>query len=159
MAVVAADAEDLVHHYLRGDWHGAGPLLQDVRRTAPEPATLMRSRHLPAANQLWSLAVNVGAHYPTRLPSRVERLDNLGQALRIEARAGDAPARMRATTEELGDTWQALDPSVKAHGGASIAKSVKWALNGLKGAREPAQWQRAAHAILDQVYLLESLYT
>jgi len=188
VAVVAADAEDLVHHYLRGDWHGAGPLLQDVRRTVPEPATLMRSRHLPAAevkrlgelvhrvaqlnkaeedqmaaaraaNQLWSLAVNVGAHYPTRLPSRVERLDNLGQALLIEARAGDAPARMRATTEELGDTWQALDPSVKAHGGASIAKSVKWALNGLKGAHEPAQWQRVAHAILDQVYLLESLYT
>lgn len=89
----------------------------------------------------------------------MERLDNLGRALLIGARAGDAPARMRATTEELGDTWQALAPSVKAHGGASIVKSMERAVNGLKRAREPVQWQRAAHAILDQVYLLESLST
>lgn len=38
VAVVATDAEDLVHHYLRGDWHGAGPLLQEVRRIVPELA-------------------------------------------------------------------------------------------------------------------------
>jgi hypothetical protein len=185
--VVAADAEDLALHYLRGDWQGAGPLVTEVRATTPQLATLMQSRHLaPAkvdrlaalthrleqsnqarrdpvgaartANDINGLALDVRTLFPTRVPSSVERLGYLGRNLLIDVRAGSPPAQMHATVRDIRDTWRTLAPSIKERGGSDVAKATSTAVDALDHANGAAQWREAAQQLLAQVEPLENLY-
>lgn len=117
-----------------------------------------RERGLRDANQLTELGASLAAAYNPPIPTSVTMLDYYGRELEIGAAANDAAQLSRAASG-ITAAWIGLRPQVVARGGNAEATRFDSVVAGVAAARTPAQYARTATPVLDQVDLLEGVFT
>ena len=117
-----------------------------------------RAQGLRDANQLTALGAALAASHNPQVPTSVTMLDYFGRELEIGAEANDAAQLSRAAAG-IKTTWSGLRPQVVARGGTVEAARFDTVVANVAAARTPAQYARTATPVLDQVDVLESIFT
>lgn len=114
-----------------------------------------------AANRLTELGARLSDPYGPRVPASVTLLDYYGREIELWAAATGSRSeeRLRETASAVQRTWDELRPRVIAGGGASEAARFDSLVVRLSAARARADYARLATPILDEVDLLERVFT
>lgn len=113
------------------------------------------------ANRLTELGAHLTSPYGPRVPASVTLLDFYGRELELRAATptGTGTEQLRETAAAVLRTWSEIRPQVLARGGAAEAASFDSLVARLSAARVPADYARLATPVLDQVDLLEHVFT
>lgn len=174
--------EDLYDAIDARNWREAQTLLARVERAAhalpaapairdqqPALAAEIDSLHraiaahdrLPAlegANQVTYRSARLTEPYAPPTPTEVLLLDYYGREVDIWAAQRDS-ARLRRTVADLRTTWERVKPAVVSHHGEAAARQMDADVARLEAARTPTEYTRASKPFLDQVDVLEKVFT
>ncbi len=146
-------AEDIVDLALAGNRAAAlskaaelraaarGPVAARLERAGVPPATVLELRTRAgrvasvarsaapvtialAANSVSGLMSRLYAHFASRVPPAILRLDYLDREVQLRALAHQ-PSRVTASVKALASTWSSVEPKVLAAGGTSQAGSYR----------------------------------
>lgn len=109
------------------------------------------------ANHATLLTADMTASYKPAVPIEVVKLDYYGRELEVWSAAKDT-AKLQTTASEMSRTWNALRPTLEAHGGATEAKRFGELIARVEAAKSPADYARLATPILDEVDNLEKVF-
>ena len=137
-----------------------GPALQQALQ---QLLAAQKARQQPlvaadAANRISALVAQVRAGYPTRVPEAVERLDQLGRQVEIDAAQGAPAAQLQQSVQSAHTTWTKLRPQVTALHGEATAQAMDGAIGELTAAGDAKAWRTASEAVQSQVDRLENLF-
>lgn len=151
----AGDANADVARSLRDTVRAVADTL-DRGVTARDKGKAMRS-----ANRLTQLGAIMATPYGPRTPAGVTLLDFYGRELEFWAAipTGPAEARLRETAAAVRSTWDEIRPQVIARGGSSEAASFDSLVSRVTAARTRTAYAELATPVLDQVDLLERVFT
>ncbi|HEY8310370.1 MAG TPA: hypothetical protein VIG47_07435 [Gemmatimonadaceae bacterium] len=113
---------------------------------------------IKAANRVTYLAARMSAQYHPTIPAEVAMLDFYGRELEIWS-ADNNSTKLSQTAADIKQTWNTLRPAVEAHGGATAAKRTDDLIAQVVAAKSTADYKRVATPILDEVDLLEKVFS
>jgi hypothetical protein len=102
-------------------------------------------------------AAELSAKYNTKVPIEITKLDFYGRELEIWAEAKDE-AKLKATTEEIRKTWDAVKPKVEASNGKKQAAVFEELVKKTEAAKTIEDYAKLATPILDEVDNLENVF-
>jgi len=108
------------------------------------------------ANQVTLDVANMTMGYKLSVPVEVTKLDYYGRELEVWAQAKDAN-RLQTTTREMRQTWDSLRPTIAAKS-ATEAKKFEALVAQVESAKTPANYDRVATPVLNEVDNLEKLF-
>src|SRR6266850_2519051 len=108
------------------------------------------------ANQVTVNVADMTAAYKLSVPVEVTKLDYYGRELEVWAQAQDAN-KLQATAREMRRTWDSLRPSIETHSAAE-AKKFDALVARVESAKTPADYERVATPVLNEVDNLEKLF-
>jgi len=108
------------------------------------------------ANQVTVNVADMTAAYELSVPVEVTKLDYYGRELEVWAQAQDA-YKLRATAREMRHTWDSLRPAIETHSAAE-AKKFDALVARTESAKTPADYERVATPVLNEVDNLEKLF-
>lgn len=117
-----------------------------------------RTTALEAANRVTYLAAEMSGPYQNPTPTDVALLDFYGRELQIWA-AQHNQARLQQTVRDLKATWEHVKPVVISHGGAAAATHTDQLVARIDRAKTSAAYAHAASPFLDQVDVLEKVFS
>ena len=117
-----------------------------------------RTQGLRDANYLTKLGAILSVGHRTVVPADVTMLDYYGRELEIWAEARDN-AKLAQTASAIKQTWEELRPGVIERGGAAQALRFDSVVARVTSARTPAQYEKTVTPVLDQVDVLEAVFT
>jgi len=117
-----------------------------------------RTQGLRDANYLTKLGAILSSGHGTVVPADVTMLDYYGRELEIWAEAKDT-AKLAETASAIKQTWAELRPGVIERGGAAQALRFDSVVARVTSSRTPAQYGKSATPVLDQVDVLEAVFT
>lgn len=109
------------------------------------------------SNQVTLMSSALAAAYHPKVPADVARLDYDGRELEIWSRAKNM-AKLKATAQDVRQTWDRLKPEVQSHNGAAEAQKFGQLVAEADKAVSVAQYQRLAGPVLDEVDNLEKVF-
>jgi len=115
-----------------------------------------RQATMREANQVTFDVANMTAAYKLSVPVEVTRLDYYGRELEVWAQAKDAD-KLKATAGEMRQTWDTLRPTIAAKSAAE-AKKFDALVAQVETAKTPADYERVATPVLNEVDNLEKLF-
>jgi len=143
----------------------------DVRLQSQLPAlvavvdTLHRaiaSKHryaaIEAANQVTYHAAKMTEPYQPTTPAAVSLLDYYGREVEIWAAQKNMP-KLRETTTAMRAAWNSVRAAVESHGGTAAARDMERDVANVEAATTPAAFARTAKPVLDQVDVLEKVFS
>ena len=110
------------------------------------------------ANRATYLAAEMTKPYTSPTPTEVLLLDYEGRELVLANAEGDS-ARLNRTTSDIHTLWASLGPRVIARGHQTAATRTAAIIARIDAARTRSQWRAASTALLDQVDVLERVFT
>lgn len=137
----------------------------EVVKTTDALETAVKSRASveaqKAANRLTELGAKLAAPYGPRVPANVTLLDFYGRELELWAASATAAGdqRLKETASSIRRTWDELRPQVVAHGGTNEAVRFDSLVTAVAGARTRAEYKKLATPVLDEVDVLERVFT
>lgn len=117
-----------------------------------------RTTTMREANLITLLGADLAAAFKPPVPVEVTKLDYYGRELEIWS-AGKNEAKLRETAEGMRRTWMTLRPMVESRGGAAEAKHFGGLVAQVAAAKTPADFDKLATPILDEVDNLEKVFT
>lgn len=140
---------------------GTGSEVSQVGRAivSLEQAVTAKDRQatMREANQITLIVANMTAQYKLVVPVEVTKLDYLGRELEIWSAANDT-GKLEQTSQTIRQTWNAIRPSVEAHGGTAEAKKFEELVSETERAKSATDYQRVAKRLLDEVDNLEKVF-
>jgi hypothetical protein len=115
-----------------------------------------RQATMREANQVTFAAANMATAYKLSVPVEVTKLDYYGRELEVWAQAKDAN-RLQTTAREMRQTWDSLRPTIAAKS-ATEAKKFEALVAQVESAKTPADYDRVATPVLNEVDNLEKLF-
>ena len=122
----------------------------------------MREATLLVANQVTLIAADLVEPFNPQVPAAVTRLDFYGRELEIGVAAKDSAGRLaglKVTGDLLRQTWDKIQPAVKAKGGEAEAKKFSGLMTKLGAAKSVEDYGKLVTPILDEVDNLEKVFT
>jgi len=135
----------------RAELQGIVVSLENSMAKRDQSATMRES------NQVTLISAELAASYHPKVPADVARLDYDGRELEIWSRANDI-SKLKATAQDMRQTWDRLEPEVKSHNGTAQAQKFGKLITETDRARSVAQYQKLARPILDEVDNLEKVF-
>ncbi len=135
----------------RAELQGIVVALENSMAKRDQLATMRES------NQVTLISAELAASYHPKVPADVARLDYDGRELEIWSRANDI-SKLKATAQDMRQTWDRLEPEVKMHNGTAQAQKFGKLITETDRARSVAQYQKLARPILDEVDNLEKVF-
>lgn len=123
-----------------------------------EVAARHRYAALEAANQVTYRAAKMTEPFAPSTPAAVALLDFYGREVEIWAAQKNMP-KLQETTSAMRATWNMVRPAVESHGGIAAARDMERDVASIEAARTPAAFARLATPVLDQVDVLEKVFT
>jgi hypothetical protein len=150
------DAIREVHTDVKNQSTAVGHL--DTNVAALDRAVTAKDRQaaMQQANQVTLDVANLSSAYKLSVPVEVVKLDYYGRELEVWAQAKDAN-KLLATARELRQTWDSLRPTI-ATKSATEAKKFDALVAQVESGKTPADYERAATPVLDEVDNLEKLF-
>lgn len=112
-----------------------------------------------AANHITFLAAQLSAPYHPQIPVEVALLDYYGRDMEIALDSSDL-ARLGRTASDAKRTWLAVRPRVLPRaGGQAAAHGMDLIIEQLTDASGPTVYRKPAAALLEQVDVLETVFT
>jgi hypothetical protein len=109
------------------------------------------------ANQVTLHAARLTAQFQPAEPSEVAILDYLGRELEMGIIQKDQ-AKLQNTSQEIRKTWRMLEPTLKAHGGATQAKTFDHLVTQIVAAKTLSEYKQLAPRELAEVDNLETVF-
>jgi len=130
----------------------------DTNAAALDRAVAAKDRQaaMQEANQVTLDVANMTTAYKLSVPVEVTKLDYYGRELEVWAQAKDAN-KLQATARELRQTWDSLRPTIAAKS-ATEAKKFDSLIAQVEAAKAPADYDRVAMPVLNEVDNLEKLF-
>jgi uncharacterized protein YcbX len=129
----------------------ANVAILDRALTAKDRPATMRE-----ANQVTMNVADITSAYKLSVPVEVTKLDYYGRELEVWAQAQDAN-KLQATAREMRRTWDSLRPAIETHSAAE-AKKFDALVARVESAKTPADYERVATPVLNEVDNLEKLF-
>ncbi len=120
-------------------------------------ASRSRTVALRESNRLTSLGARVAKAFNPVVPEAVTLLDYYGREIEIWAAARD-DAKLRETGAAIRSTWEGIRGEVTSRGGTAEVARFDSLVADVSKAKTPAQYQRLAKPILDEVDRLEAVF-
>jgi hypothetical protein len=117
-----------------------------------------RLEAMTVANEITRQANELLRTYPAATPVDVAMLDYEGRQLEIAAGRNSLPV-LKDTTKQIRQTWDEVRPQVINHGGTAESSAFDTLVAQLEQAKSTAEYQRIAASILNDVDLLEAVFT
>lgn len=117
-----------------------------------------RQESLLNANKVTLIAAEISSAYTQTVPVAITKLDYYGRELKIWSAAKDQQM-LKKTATNLEQTWTSVQSNVISRGGKTQAQQFNALVDQLKSAKTPSQYDAVADRILDQVDLLENVYS
>ncbi|GAC1438623.1 MAG: hypothetical protein NVS9B5_33440 [Terriglobales bacterium] len=109
------------------------------------------------SNQVTLVSSELAASYHPKVPADVAHLDYDGRELEIWSRANDR-AKLKATAQDMRETWDRLKPEVESHNGGAEAQKFGQLITETDKAETVAQYRKLAGPVLDEVDNLEKVF-
>ena len=113
---------------------------------------------MESANTITYIAAEMSRPYAQVVPVEVTELDYYGRELEIWSAAKNM-TRLQQAASGMRTAWQTVRPRVISHGGTAQARKFDSLMSQLAKAQTPADYGRLATPILDQVDMLEQVFT
>jgi hypothetical protein len=115
-----------------------------------------RQASMLAANQITRDVAQTTTDYKVSVPVEVVLLDYYGRELEIWAEAKDT-SKLQATAKEMRQTWDAVRPLIEAKN-SGVAKKFEALVKQVEAAKAPADYEKVAKPVLDEVDNLEKVF-
>jgi hypothetical protein len=150
------DAIKQVHTDVKNQSRSVDHLDTNVAALDRAVAAKDRQATMREANQVTFEVANMTTAYKPSVPVEVSKLDYYGRELEVWAQARDAN-KLQATAREMRQTWDSLRPTITAKS-ATEAKKFDALVAQVESAKTPADYERVATPVLDEVDNLEKLF-
>jgi hypothetical protein len=117
-----------------------------------------KQAEMESANTITYIAAEMSRPYSPAVPVEVTELDYYGRELEIWSAAKNM-TRLQQAASGAKTAWQTVRPQVISHGGSTHARKFDSLMSQLAKAQTPADYGRLATPILDQVDMLEQVFT
>lgn len=130
----------------------------DTNAAALDRAVAAKDRQaaMQEANQVTLDVANMTTAYKLSVPVEVTKLDYYGRELEVWAQVKDA-TKLQATAREMRQTWDSLRPTIAAKS-TTEANKFEGLVAQVESAKTPADYDRVATPVLDEVDNLEKLF-
>lgn len=155
------DALKKTTHQLRGRVKNSGQWAKlggAIKRLEEAVAMKDRQATMREANQVTFIVAGMTTPFQRANPVEITLLDYYGRELELGAAANDE-AELKQTAIDMQQAWNAVLPSIIAHGGKREARNFGELVARVEAAKSPADYGRLATPVLDEVDNLEKLYT
>jgi hypothetical protein len=146
---------------LNTDLKGVSAELKRLTETIKALSTAVAAKDEHAtkrqANQVTFIAADLIGPFNPEVPSAVTKLDFYGRELEIWGAVKDT-AKLKVAGDAVRQTWDKLQPAVKAKGGTTEAKKFSELMTQLAAAKTVEDYARLTTPILDEVDNLEHVF-
>ena len=112
---------------------------------------------LREANRATFLFAEQSAKFNSAVPVEVTKLDYYGREIELLAMDKDE-AKLKSTTAEMRQTWNAVKPQIEAKGATKVAAKFESLVAQMEKAASVADYAKVATPILDEVDNLEKVF-
>ncbi|WP_315791249.1 sporulation protein YpjB [Fischerella sp. JS2] len=109
------------------------------------------------ANQVTLIAANITKEFKPKVPVEVTLLDYYGRELEIWSATGNT-SKLKTTASQMRRTWNAVRPSILAHGGTTQVQKFDGLVASIEAAKSSKDYARLVTPVLDEVDNLEKVF-